>query len=234
MMEAQAGYDRPGRAPDRRRPAPGSSTCAPRSAEAYDAEMQARLGRQRVGGLRLLVPRRRPDHHELAGPGRRVPAAHRERRLGRARRGRHVPSLTPASDLERLVEVLEQVRRVAVDRDRAGLEQLGPAVATAEQAHRGQALPGGRLHVPHGVADHEATLATDPRERLVEQLGVGLGRLGVRAAGRGVRRARRRAAGRRPASCAWGRPTRRARPTGRAGRARRAARAHPRAAGSAR
>ena len=39
-------------------------------AERYDGEMQARLGRSVWAALRQLVPRRRPDHHQLAGAGR--------------------------------------------------------------------------------------------------------------------------------------------------------------------
>ena len=72
MMEAQAGWiaqvarriaDSDRRAFEVRREV----------AERYDREMQSRLGRSVVGRLRQLVPRRRPDHHELAGPGRGVP-----------------------------------------------------------------------------------------------------------------------------------------------------------------
>ena len=84
MMEAQAGYI----AQVARRIADGGARpigVRREVADAYDREMQESLGRLRLVRLLELVRRRAEDHHELAGPRRRVPGAAGHGRLERAR-----------------------------------------------------------------------------------------------------------------------------------------------------
>ena len=83
MMEAQAAWIAEvvrrladDRARPRRGPRAARRGVRPRGAGAP--------GRLRLGRLRQLVRRRRPDHHQLAGTGRGIPATHRRGRLGRA------------------------------------------------------------------------------------------------------------------------------------------------------
>src|SRR6478609_1563744 len=173
--------DRPGRAPDRRRPRPARRG-APGRCRGLRPRDAGPAVPQRLGGLQQLVPRRGADHHQLARPRAGVPRPHRHRGLGRAGGGR----LAVVGLGERLVEVLEQVRGVVVHRDRAGVEQLLAAVAAREQPDRGQPGPVGRLDVPDGVPDHHRRGAGHLVERLGDQLRVGLGLVGVLAGGPGV------------------------------------------------
>lgn len=54
------------------------------------------------------------------------------------------------------LEVVQQLRRVAVNRDGAGFAQPRTVDAAAQYADAGDACLAGSLHVPGGVADHDA------------------------------------------------------------------------------
>src|SRR5437763_1954764 len=82
------------------------------------------------------------------------------------------PMLPPAADL---VEMIEQVSRVLVDPDGAGMAQLLVAIAAGQQPDAEGAAAGRCKHVPDGVADHDGALdlRAQFRGRRQEEIRVG-------------------------------------------------------------
>src|SRR5689334_18724283 len=68
---------------------------------------------------------------------------------------RERPMLAPPADL---VEMIEQISRVLVDADGAGVAQLLVAIAAGQQPDAERATARGGEHVPDGVADHDGAL----------------------------------------------------------------------------
>ena len=148
MMEAQAGYIGQVAQPDRRRRATAWSTSArtrprpttPRSRAGCPAAPGRAATRWYVDGGRITTNwpglvteyQQRTATVDWSELDARVGSeAVRESLRGQSR------ALTRPSASSRCSE---QVRGVAVDGDRPGVQQLGPPVAAAEQAHRGHAL----------------------------------------------------------------------------------------------
>src|SRR5215475_2307468 len=75
------------------------------------------------------------------------------RDMMRLRRG--FGSLAPAADF---VEMIEQVGRVLVDANGAGMAQFLVAIAAGQQPDAERATARGSEHVPDGVADHDGAL----------------------------------------------------------------------------
>jgi hypothetical protein len=71
----------------------------------------------------------------------------------------------------------QEVSRVFVNADGAGLPQLIRTIAAAEQSHPQRPAARGRKHVPDTVADHDRPLdrRVEPSRRCQEQIRVRLG-----------------------------------------------------------